>query len=90
VDNFTSTDPMDAPTMVIQSITREQAQQMSIYSFQTLLRSKHVIIPDCDLPIIPCDRRGLTSLNGLKELVNIEGDLILIFRRDSFFLIFNF
>ena len=48
-------------------------REMSPRSFQQQLRSQHIIIADCNLPHISCDRHGLTSLNGLKEVVNVEG-----------------
>ena len=43
--------------------------------FQAILRDKHVIIPDFNLPKIACDHQGITSLNGLKEVVEVEGKL---------------
>ena len=46
---------------------------MSPRSFQEVLRSKHIIIADYNLPRVSCDRHGLLSLNSLKEVVNIEG-----------------
>ena len=45
-------------------------------SFQVILQDKHIIIPDFNPPKIPCDYQGVTSLNGLKELVQVEGKLI--------------
>lgn len=73
-DAFTSEYRVNTPTIAIQSIDLEHVQQMSIQFFQQTLRSRHVIISDYNLPGIPCDRRGLTALNSLKELVNIEGN----------------
>lgn len=77
MDNFKCSEPLcmeyDDQTSAITSISRESAQQMSPRSFQELLRSKHIIIADYNLPSIPCDRNGLMSLNSLKETVNIEG-----------------
>ena len=76
-DRFTSGDRAlcmeNVLTSAIKSISRELAQQMSPRSFQEVLRSKHIIISDFNLPYISFDRRGLMSLNSLKEHVNIEG-----------------
>jgi hypothetical protein len=76
-DNFTLATETLCPEYVstskIKSITRSVAQEMSPRSFQKMLRSNHIIITDYNLPSISCDRKGLTSINGLKELVNIEG-----------------
>ena len=76
-DSFTSGDRKlcteYSPTSAITSLTCKSAQEMSPNLFQKLLRSKHIIIPDYNLPEISCDRRGLMSLNSLKEHVNIEG-----------------
>lgn len=60
----------------IKGIDFETSHQMSPQSFQEELRSKHIVIADYILPHISCDRRGLTSLNSLKEVVNIEGILL--------------
>jgi hypothetical protein len=71
-------------TSAIKAIGNEMIQQMSPQSFQGELRSKHIVIPDINLPPIPCDRRGLMTLNSLKELVEIEGIppfLKILFRR---------
>jgi hypothetical protein len=57
----------------IKAICYEAIQQMSPQTFQGELRSKHIIIPDCNLPPVSCDRHGLTTLNSLKEYVDIEG-----------------
>lgn len=73
MDNFTSGDSMHAQASAIKSISREDAQQMSPQLFQETLRKKHILVADHNLPPIPCDRRGLASLNSMKELVNIEG-----------------
>ena len=60
-------------TSAIKAIGYETVQQMSPQSFQEELRSKHIIIADNNLARVSCDRRGLMSLNSLKEFVNIEG-----------------
>jgi hypothetical protein len=80
-DNFTlATQPLrpdseeSVSTSKIRSITRSDVQEMSPRSFQKILRSKHIVIADYNLPYISCDRKGLTSINSLKELVNIEGN----------------
>lgn len=57
----------------IKAINREVTEDMSPRYFQQELRSKHIIITDCNLPRISCDRRGLMSLNSLKEVVSVEG-----------------
>ena len=41
--------------------------------FQTFLRARHIVVSDYDLPRIFCNRRGLLSLKGSKEVVLIEG-----------------
>ena len=61
----------------VKAIGYETVQQMSPQSFQKELRSKHIIIADINLPPISCDRPGLMTLNSLKEIVNIEGALLL-------------
>jgi hypothetical protein len=61
----------------VKAIRYETIQQMSPQSFQEELRSKHIIIAENNLPSISCDRRGLMTLNSLKEIVNIEGALLL-------------
>jgi hypothetical protein len=80
-DNFTLATQPPHPdseeyvsTSKIISTTRNDAQEMSPHSFQKMLRSKHIVIADYNLPYISCDRKGLTSINSLKELVNIEGN----------------
>lgn len=57
----------------IKAMDRTVSQQMSPSDFQIMLRSKHVIIIDHNLPVVSCDRRGLTTLNSLKEIVDLEG-----------------
>ena len=57
----------------MKTIDYETVQQMSPQSFQKILRTKHIIISGYNLPCVSCDRGGLTSLNSLKESVNIEG-----------------
>jgi hypothetical protein len=47
-------------------------EQMSPNSFQNVLRSRHIIIENTGLANVPCNRRGLMSLNGLKEVVKKE------------------
>lgn len=59
----------------IDEIDYEVVQQMSPQSFQKKLRSKHIFVTDNNLSFVPCDRRGLMTLNSLKEIVNIEGAL---------------
>ena len=61
----------------VKAIGHEVVQQMSPQSFQKKLRSSHIIIADNNLPLVSCDRRGLMTLNSLKEIVNIEGALLL-------------
>jgi hypothetical protein len=85
-DNFTlATQPFRpdseeyVSTSKIKSITRNIAQEMSPRSFQEMLRTNHVVIADYNLPYISCDRKGLTSINGLKERVNIEGNFFFFF-----------
>jgi hypothetical protein len=73
--NFTFGDHMrctESLTSAIEAFDYETVLQMSPQSFQKKLRSKHIIIADYNLPRISCDRRGLMSLNSLKEFVNIE------------------
>ena len=60
----------------VKAIRYETIQQMSPQSFQEL-RFKHIIIAENNLPPISCDRRGLMTLNSLKEIVNIKGALLL-------------
>jgi hypothetical protein len=57
----------------MKSITFAAVQDMTPCVFQEILRSKHIIVSDYNLPSITCDRRGLTSLNSVKEVVNMEG-----------------
>lgn len=54
-------------------ITNERTQKLEPRIFQEFLRVRHIIIVDVDLPHIPCNRRGLLTLNGLKEIVKTEG-----------------
>lgn len=63
-------------TSAISGIAYETVQQMSPQSFQEKLRSRHIVIIDNNISHISCDRRGLISLNSLKEVVNIEGIFI--------------
>jgi hypothetical protein len=60
----------------IEAIDYETVQEMSPQFFQGKLRSKHIIIADNKLPLVSCDRRGLLTLNSLKEFVKIEGALL--------------
>jgi hypothetical protein len=60
-------------TPAIKAISYETVQQMSPQIFQAHLRSKHIVIVDYNPPSVSCDRRGLTTLNSLKEFVTIEG-----------------
>jgi hypothetical protein len=57
----------------IKAFSYETIQQMSPQTFQGELRSKHIIIANYNLPPVSCDRRGLTTLNSLKEIVDVEG-----------------
>jgi hypothetical protein len=58
--------------LAIKAITLETVRDMSPQSFQIELRSKHIVIPDYNLSPISCDRRGIMSLNSLKDVVDIE------------------
>jgi hypothetical protein len=60
----------------IEAISYETVQEMSPQFFQRKLRSKYIIIADNKLPLVSCDRRGLLTLNSLKEFVKIEGALL--------------
>jgi hypothetical protein len=57
----------------IKAIDCTVSHQMSPCDFQEMLHSTHVIIVDYNLPVVSCDRRGLTTLNSLKEVVDLEG-----------------
>jgi len=61
---------------VFATLNRAKIDQATPSSFQAVLRDKHIIIPDFNLPKIACDRQGITSLNGLREVVEVEGKLI--------------
>ena len=54
----------------------EMVEKMTICIFQEMLHSRHIIVTINNLSIIPCDCRGLLSLNDLKEIVDIEGTII--------------
>ena len=71
VADISTIEHSDTPS--IKAITFEAVQKMMPQSFQEQLRSKHIIIPDYNLPRVSCDRRGLMSINSLKDVVKIEG-----------------
>lgn len=54
-------------------MTDEQDRQMSIQQYQEDLRSNHIVVTGTRLVGIPCKSHGLTSLNSVKEIVNMEG-----------------
>jgi hypothetical protein len=68
----------NSPTSGITILESDIVQTMVSRAFQEKLWSHHVIITDVHLFWIACDRHGLLSLHGLKEIVDIEG-IILIF-----------
>lgn len=57
-------------------MNKREVQTMDHRTFQEKLRSHHIVVIDVDLSPISCDRRGLGSLNGLKEMVDMEGIII--------------
>jgi hypothetical protein len=71
---------VDSPaTSALTILTNEIAHQMTSRQFQELLRANHIVITNAHLIEIPCNRRGLTMLNGLKEIVSMEGIVIYIY-----------
>lgn len=72
----------NSPFSGITTITKEKVGVLDPRIFQEFLRARHIIIVDIDLPLIPCNRRGLLTLNGLKEIVKMEGiKVALIYRQ---------
>jgi hypothetical protein len=63
----------DEQPSAIKAISYELFQGISPQAFQEELRRDHRIIADNNLPLVTCDRRGLMTLNSLKEFVIIEG-----------------
>lgn len=63
----------DTPVSAFKLLGYQHAQQMSPHNFQQILRTHHIIFDGTVLVDIPCNRRGLLSLNSLKEIVNMEG-----------------
>lgn len=45
-------------------------------AFQEKLRVGHIVVISVILPPISCDLRGLGTLNGLKEMVDMEGIIL--------------
>jgi hypothetical protein len=68
----------NSPTSGITVLESDIVHTMVSHAFQEKLRSRHVIITDVHFSRIACDCHGLLSLHGLKEIVDIEG-IILIF-----------
>ena len=66
-------DTPDTPVSAFKVLVYQQAQEMSPQNFQKILRTHHIILDGTVLVDIPCNRRGLLTLNGLKEIVNMEG-----------------
>jgi hypothetical protein len=58
-------------------MAKNVADEMTPFAFQDLLNNRHIIISDLNLQKISCNRRGLLTLNSLKEIVNIEGTISL-------------
>lgn len=56
----------------------DQVQKMGPCTFQEKLRCHHILVTDNGLPLVPCNRNGLSTLNGLKEMVDMEGIIIKI------------
>jgi hypothetical protein len=54
----------------------DKVQAMDPCIFQEKLRGCHIIVTDNGLSPVPCDRSGLGTLNGLKEMVDMEGIII--------------
>lgn len=63
----------NSQTSDIMVVNSETAQNMGSRSFQKELRGHHIIVTNVHLSQIPCDRHGLLSLNGSKEIVDMEG-----------------
>lgn len=57
-------------------LTAEGLEEISTQMFQNELGLHHIIIQGSNLVEIPCNYRGLTSLNSLKEIVNMEGKFL--------------
>jgi hypothetical protein len=72
---------VQAPKSSVFAILNKEDMDRAIPSFQVVLWDRHIIIPDFNSPNISCDRQGVTSLNGLKELVQVEGKLIFFCHR---------
>lgn len=53
----------------------ETFRKMDPRTFQERLRGRHIVVTFLNLSIIPCDRGGLLTLNGLKEIVEMEGKI---------------
>jgi hypothetical protein len=53
-----------------------EVQTMDSRTFQEKLRGHHIVVTDVNLSQIPCNRRGFLTLNGLKEIVDMEGMII--------------
>lgn len=54
--------------------------------FQEILHSKHIIITNWNLQFVSCDCRGLMALNSMKELIVLEG-ILLVYSQNIFLLI---
>jgi hypothetical protein len=65
-------------TSAIKVFEPDTVQEMLPQTFQEELRRKHIVVIAHKLTGILCDRRGLTSLNSLKEIVDIEGSSLLV------------
>ena len=63
-------------TSGITIIDGKTVQKMAPHTFQEKLHSHHVIVTDHQLSQISCDHHGLLSLNGSKEIVDMEGIII--------------
>jgi hypothetical protein len=68
---------LDGPlSSCFSTIDNKAALEHTASTFQELLREHHIVIVNTNLSIILPDRRGLLSLNGIKEYANIEGIII--------------